>query len=336
MIRILPLLGMAGFSLTTGASAQTVDHIRQAGYLACGTVAAVDDWNGSDQHGNLSALGGEICRAVAIAILGEGAKLQMSVVPAEPEALAALKESGIDLVVGATPSAEASIRYGVGFGLPVFYDTQRFLVYEASGLHRASDLHDRLLCAMNNTPSEERLRDEMTERGIPYGLQAHSEQGEMDAAVAVARCAAGSALESRLAASRADFPANAPPFVFLPERFGLEPVAPAYRYGDQRFGLIVDYTISALIEAEALGITRENVVAAASGREDLRARRLLGADRSVGQALGLAPDWAVKVVAAVGNYGQVFDQSVGKPYRLERGVNALWTKGGLMRPMPMQ
>ncbi len=336
MIRTLSFLFVAMTGFVASASSQTLDHVRQAGYLDCGTVASEDDWNGQDQHGDLSALGGRICRAVAIAIFGEAAQVKISELPAEPEAFAALKEGGIDLAVGVSPSAQAAVTYGVGFGLPVFYDTQRFLVYQSSSVHREADLRDRLICAMNNTPSEQRLRDEMTARGVAYGLQAHSEQGEMDASVAVARCAAGSALESRLAESRAGFPANAPPFVFLPERFGLEPVVPAYRYGDQKFGLIVDYTISALIEAEALGITKANVAAAAKDRQDLRARRLLGGDVSVSQSLGLSPDWVVKVIAVVGNYGEIFDQSVGRSYRLERGYNALWTEGGLMRPLPMQ
>jgi general L-amino acid transport system substrate-binding protein len=313
------------------AAAQTLDAVRGAGHLACGTVAAEDDWNDRDQHGDLSALGTEICRAVAIAIFGERAQVELLRYPAEPEAFAAVQSGQADLVVGVSPGAEAAVQYGVAFGPPVFYDTQRFMVLEASGLRKVADLQDKLICALNNTMSERMLRDEMTARGIAYGLQAHSEQGEMDASVAVARCNAGSALESRLAESRADFPANAPEFVFLPERFGLEPVVPAYRYGDQKFGLIVDATIDALIEAEALGITRDNVQAARA-RSDVRARRLLGGDRTVGQALGLAPDWAATVIATTGNYGEIFERTVARPYRLERGVNALWTEGGLIHP----
>ena len=112
-------------------------------------------------------------------------------------------------------------------------------------------------------------------------------------------------------------------------------MVPAWRYGDQRFGLIVRYTIGALIEAEALGVTRANVEQARA-RTDMRAQHLLGGDRSVAQALGLHPDWAVRVIAAEGNYGEIFDRTVGKRYRLERGLNALWTAGGLMHPIPMQ
>ena len=98
---------------------------------------------------------------------------------------------------------------------------------------------------------------------------------------------------------------------------------------------MVGATINALVEAESLGITQANVADAAK-RDDMRAERLLGQDFAVGQALGLEHDWAAKVIAATGNYGEIFERTTGKPFRLERGVNALWTDGGLMRPMPMQ
>lgn len=309
--------------------------IKQAGHLRCATVGSEDDWNGQDQHGDLSALGAAVCRAVAAAILGDAGKAEIVEMPAEPEALAALRSGSVDLALGISPSAETAVQWGVGFGPAIFYDSQRFMVPQSSHMTSVADLRDQLICAMNNTPAERTLRDEMTARNIPYGLQAHSEQGEMDASVGVARCAADAALESRLATSRADFPAKAPPFTFLPERLGLSPVVPAYRYGDQRFGLIVDYTVHALVEAEALGITQANVEAARA-RTDMRAQRLLGGDRSVAQALGLAPDWAVHVIAAAGNYGEIFDRTLGKTYRLDRGLNALWTSGGLMHPAPLQ
>ena len=312
-----------------------IPAIHGAGRLVCGSVQPIDDWDGRGEHGDLSSLGSAFCEAVAVAVLGAKAPVEILRFPAEAQALDALKVGKVHLVVGLSPSTEAAMQYGVAFGRPVFYDTQRFLVPAAAKFKGVGDLKGNLICAMNNTPSEQRLRDYMTERKTVYGLQAHSEQGEMDASVAVAHCAAGSALESRLAESRADFPANAPEFVFLPERFGLEPVVPGYRAGDQRFALLVDMTLSALIEAEALGVTKANVNEARN-RSDLEARRLLGADRSVGQALGLPADWAIPVLAAVGNYGELYQRTVGKNYHLERGPNALWSGGGLMSPSPMQ
>ena len=322
-------------SLAGAAQAQTLVAVRAAHHLDCGTVQSADDWNGEDVHGNLSELGADICRAVAVAILGDADGLVIHVFPAEPEALDALKAGTIQLAVGISPSATIATQYGVAFGPPVFFDSQRIMLSRQSGIIELSGLRDQLICALDMTPPERTLRDEMTARHIPYALMSHSEQGEMDAAVAVRRCTAGTAMETRLAQSRANFHALVSDFVFLPERIALSPVVPAYRYGDQTFGLIVDWTISALIEAEALGITHDTVAEAAK-REDMRTEQLLGHDFATAQAFGLPHDWAAKVIAATGNYGEIFQRTTGRPYHLDRGLNALWTQGGLMVPMPMK
>ncbi len=209
------------------------------------------------------------------------------------------------------------------------------MVSKLSGIKDLADLRDKLICAIDMSPPERTLHDEMGAKGIPYGLMSHSEQGEMDAAVAVRRCEAGAAMESRLVHSRANFHARTSDFVFLPERFGLNPIVPAYRYGDQKFGLVVDWAVSALIEAEALGISQANVASAAQ-RDDMRVEQLLGRDFATAQALGLPHDWAANVIAATGNYGEIFQRTTGGPYQLDRGLNALWTEGGLMRPLPMR
>jgi general L-amino acid transport system substrate-binding protein len=336
MLRLLLGLFATGvMALTSVVHAQTLESIRAAHHMECGTVMGVDDWNGEDVHGNLSALEGEVCRAVAVAIFGDAGALTIQAFPAEPEALNALKAGAIQLAIGISPSASTAMHFGVGFGPPVFYDSQRLLVSKLTGIKDLTGLRDKLICALDMSPTERVLRDEMTARGIPYGLMAHSEQGEMDAAVAVRHCDAGTGMESRLAQSRANFHALTSDFVFLPERFGLSPIVPAYRYGDQKLGLLIDWTVGALIEAEALGITQGNV-AAASERQDMRAEQLLGHDFATAQAFGLAHDWAAKVIAATGNYGEIFQRTTGGPYHLDRGLNALWTEGGLMRPLPMR
>ena len=164
---------------------------------------------------------------------------------------------------------------------------------------------------------------------------AHSEQGELDAAVAVRRCARepgwNPASRSRAPISmRARATSSSCPKGWL-----LLPSFPPIPTRIPPFGRIVDWTICALIEAEALGITKDNV-AEAGKREDMRADQLLGHDFATAQALGLAHDWAAKVIAATGNYGEIFERTTGEPYHLERGLNALWTQGGLMAPMPMR
>ena len=259
MFRWLARLLVLGFlPLAAVADAQTLASIKASRHLDCGTVQNADDWNGQDIHGDLSALGGEICRAVAVAILGNSEGLSIHTYPAEPEALAALKAGEIQLAVGISPSATVATQFEVGFGPPVFYDSQRILVAKQSGIADLPGLRDQVICALDMSAPERTLRDELTARNISYALQSHSEQGELDAAVAVRRCA-GTGMESRLAQSRANFHARTSDFVFLPERLALAPVVPAYPDKDRAFGRIVDWTISALIEAEALDITKDNV-----------------------------------------------------------------------------
>jgi general L-amino acid transport system substrate-binding protein len=328
-------LGLLSLTCPAQAQAQTLAAVQASHHFDCGTVQSVDDWNGEDIHGDLSALGGEICRAVAIAIQGDADGLAVQAFPAEPEALAALKAGKIHFAIGISPSATVAVQYGVGFGPPVYFDSQRVMVAKESGIADLRGLRDKLICALDMSLPERTLRDELTQRQIPYGLQAHSEQGEMDAAAAVRRCAAATGMETRLVQSRANFHARTSDFVLLPETLTLNPIVPAYRYGDQAFGLIVDWTVHALIEAEALGITQDNVAEAAK-REDMRAAQLLGHDFATAQALGLAHDWAAKVIVATGNYGEIFERTTGRPYHLDRGLNALWTNRGLMASWPMK
>ena len=313
--------------------APILDVVRAAKRLTCGVVKPVDDWDLSNLHGDLSDLGADICRAVTIAVLGSTDGMILRRFPGELEALAALKAGQIALATTISPDTTVATQFGVAFGPPVYYDTQRFLVHRTA-IKTLADLKNRLVCVIKLSDPERTLHDELSARGIPYGMIEETEQGEMDAAIAVSHCA-GTGLESRLAQSRQEFHARIADFGFLPERFGLAPVVPAYHYGDQKFDLIVKWTIYALIEAEALGITQANV-ADATKRQDMRAVRLLGGDPATAQALGLAPDWAAKVIAGVGNYGEIFAHTVGDPYQLDRGLNRLWTEGGLMRPLPMQ
>ena len=331
---IVPLV-VAVAALFDPAHAREVDDIRRSGHLDCGTVQNADDWDGASIHGDLSAFEGEICRAVAVAILGDSGRLNLRPFPAENEGLRALQAKEVPLVVGLSPAASTAVHFGVAFGKPVFYDSQRILVSRLSGITQLAGLRDQLICALDMSPPERTLHDEMAKQGVPFALMTHSEQGEMDAAIAVRHCAAGAGTETRLAQSRANFHALTSEFVFLPNRLAMNPIAPAYRYGDQTFGLIVDWTVNALIEAEALGITQSNISQLAR-RDDMRAEQISGRDFATAQALGLPHDWAVKIIAATGNYGEIFQRTVGRPYHVERGLNALWTDGGLMYSPPMQ
>ncbi|MFY9641835.1 MAG: hypothetical protein WAK07_13195 [Rhodomicrobium sp.] len=194
MSRLLLSLFAGLLVLASVAHAQTLDSIRAAHRMECGTVLSAGDWNAEEVHGNLSALEAEVCRAVAVAIFGNPDSLTIQVFPAELEALNALKAGTVHLVVGISPSALIATHFGVGFGPPVFYDSQRILVSKLNGITELAGLRDKLICAFDMSPPEQMLHDEMTARGIPYAGMSHSEQGEMDAAIAVRRCDAGTGM----------------------------------------------------------------------------------------------------------------------------------------------
>jgi general L-amino acid transport system substrate-binding protein len=316
------------------SSSGTLAAIRANGRLDCAVVAPLEDWNGVDIHGDLSAFESEICRGLAAAVLGDADKVAIHAFPGEPETVLALRAGQVQVAIGLSPSTGVAVAHGVAFGRPVFFDTVRLLTHKDSGVHDAAGLKDRLVCAMDLSFAEVTVQDEMRARGIPLMLQSHSEQGENDAAVAVQRCTAGAGMESRLATSRAKFHGFTPNFVFLPERWGLSPMVVATRNDDPMWSLAVDDTIDALIEAESLGVTQANV-AQADAREDLGARELTGRDIAISRAFGLPRDWAVRAVGAVGNYGEIFDRTIAQPYHLDRGLNALWSAGGLMAPNPL-
>ncbi len=311
-----------------------LEAIRASGRLDCAVVAPQEDWNGVDIHGDLSGFEAEICRGLGAAILGDADKAAIQAFPGEPEAVAALRSGQVQVAVGLSPSTGVAVAQGVAFGRPIFFDTVRLLTHKDSGIHDAQGLKHRLVCAMDLSFAETTVQNEMRARGIPLSLQSHSEQGENDAAVAVRRCAAGAGMESRLASSRAHFKGFTPNFVFLPERWGLSPMVVATRSGDPLWPLAVDDVIDALVAAESLGVTQANV-AQAGTREDIGARELTGRDVAIPRAFGLPPDWAVRAVATVGNYGEIFDRTIAEPYHLDRGLNALWSFGGLMAPNPL-
>jgi general L-amino acid transport system substrate-binding protein len=330
----MAVLGLAAPAARAGA---TLDRVRGAATFICGVVAEIQEYNKDDLHGGLDALGLEICKAVAVAALGDAAHMQPVTFPVEHEALLALQKGEIDLLVGVTPSASGVWAYGVQFGPPVFYDAQGVMVHREAGIHTLADLAGRQVCFIDGTDTQTALDAALRGRGIAYSPYPFQEEGEMDAAVAVGHCDSVSADLSRLAEKRSNFHALAGDFVLLPETLTLDPVAPAYRQGDAQWGAIIDWTVYALVQAEASGVTRANV-ATMHDSADPAVQRLLGVDFAAARALGLSHDWAARVIAAVGNYGEIYQRTAGQdsPLRLPRGLNALWTSGGLMHPLPVR
>ena len=313
-------------------AASTFQSVRAAGELRCGVVVSREDWNKDDLHGDLSALGAEICKAVGIAALGERARIELTRFNTEAEAEQSVGESRVDLVVGVTPTASAAWRWHVAFGPPVFYDGLGILIRSDVPGTTLGDLAGRKICVIDGTDNDRVLQARASTFAAKLRVATWQEEGEMDDAIATHWCDAVGAYVSRLLPLRQQYRqlVNAR---ILPGLLTLAPVVPAYRRDDAQWGLLVDWTIYALIQAEESGVTRANV-APQKASEDPVVQRLLGIDWITSQALGLPnKDWAATVISAVGNYGEIYQRTIGASYQLPRGVNALWRDGGLMHAL---
>jgi general L-amino acid transport system substrate-binding protein len=320
------------------AGSTTLDSVRAAGALRCGVVVTPEDWNKTDLHGPLAPLGLEICKAVAVAALGIQARVDVTAYPSELEAEEGLSKGPVDLAVGVSPDATAMWHWRIGFGPPFFYDGQGFLLRHDAAVASLAGLAGMGVCVVEGTDNEKILLARTVARGIAIVPMPFQEEGEMDDGLAVRHCDAISADISRLAQIKATYPKQLGADRILTETLTLAPVAPAYRQGDPQWSMIVDWTIYALIQAEASGVTQANV-AAERASEDPVIQRLLGVDWATSRALGLAAhDWAAQVIGVVGNYGEIYDRTVGShsALQLPRGLNALWLNGGLMHPLPVQ
>lgn len=332
---VLGLVAHVGAQTPSIAADTTLKRIQAAGALRCGVVVAREDWNKVDLHGDLSSLYTEICKAVGIATLGTRAKIDITTFNTELEAEQGLNQSRVELVVGVTPSASAASRWQISFGPPVFYDGLALLVWPSVPATHMADLAGRKICVIDDTENDHIL-EAYANAGTPkMRVATWQEESEMDDGMATHWCDAVGAYVTHLVPLRKQYRelVNAR---ILPDLLTVAPVTPAYRRDDPQWALIVDWTIHALVQAEASGVTKANVASQKTSEFPV-VQRLLGLDWVTSQALGLPnKDWAATVISAVGNYGEIYERTVGVPDKLPRGVNALWRDGGLMHALPIQ
>ncbi len=303
--------------------------------LRCGVITEPLDWNKTDLHGSLAPLEVEICRAIAVARDGSAAHVEIRQYSTEDEGVAAVHAGQLDVAAGITPDFTRSQSQSVRTSLPIFQDAQGFMVHRTEGVHGVADIARRKLCYIEDTDNDAAVLSYLAARGVrpvPFGFQ---EEGEMDAAIMDRHCQVVSAYLSKLAEARATFHDHKD-YVFLPDLLSVAPVGVASDAGNLRLAGIVDATISVLLEAEFLGVTRASAPTLAHS-EDPRMQRLTGEDYATAAALGLPHDWTRRVLEAVGNYGEVYDRTVGPGTELDlpRGLNALWDRGGVLVPLPL-
>lgn len=340
---ILPLLLAATilFGRSTHASTPsgpTLDRVHAAGTLRCGLVGDEDDYSEADRHGDLTALGADVCRALAAEILGDAGRARFLTLRDEPDGLAAVRDGKIDVLFGATPNPVIGGLDHATFGPPIFFDGQGFLVSNRSGIKAVPDLAGRHVCFINASPPEQLLTDELEPRlKTPESNFPFSERGEMEVALLDGHCDAVTGDISWMANIRAGFRERRQDFSILSGTISTDPFSPAYRDDDRQWGSVVDWTVWVLLQAEAHGVTRADVAAMRTSPDPV-ARRIAGATPWIASSLGLTDDAFAHAIAAVGNYGEIFDRDVGQhsALQLPRGRNRLSEQGGLMWALPIE
>jgi general L-amino acid transport system substrate-binding protein len=317
---------------------ETLDAVKSRGELRCGVSEGIDGFSFKDATGRWRGLDADFCRAVAAAALGNPEKVEFVPLRASTR-FPALQAKRIDLLLRNTAwtlGREALLK--VMFVGVLFHDSQGFMVPQGSRAKAVSDLAGETVCVEKGTTNEQNLSDYFAARGASIKpLAIDSEAGTVQAFYA-GRCAALTMDLSLLAISRLRGPAGVQGYVILPEHISREPLGPAVRRDDDDWFLLVRWVLHVLVATEQSGMTRDNVVARVKGSRDPAVRRISGADPRIGKALGARPDWAMQAVLAVGNYGEMYERNLGagSALKLERGLNNLWTKGGIMYAPPLR
>ena len=337
-----PLL--AGVLVLCGAAhaadgASTLARVRAAGVLRCGVDAEEAEYSTTDDHGNRAAFDADLCRAVAIAVLGANARIATASFPDDAAAMAALAGGDVDLVPTLTDDFTHAVGTRIAFTRPVLWDGVGFLVQSASPVTRARQLSGRKICFLAETSVEESARAWFKSGRLSFVPFPFQEEGEMQAAFATGNCGALTGDRTRLAQTREAMGTHDKGARLLPETISNDPLAAAVRDEDWQWVAIVNWVMEALVAAEESGVTQANarLLAAGSAHDaDPLRRFLLGGSHEIGSALALDDGWVARVIEATGNYGEIYERDLGggSAMKLPRGDNRLVRDGGRMVALP--
>lgn len=322
---------------TTAAFADTLEDVKAKGYVQCGVTGGVAGFSAPDENNNWSGLEVDYCRAIAAAIFDDPDAVRYTPLTST-ERFAALSSGEIDVLSRTTTwTMSRDTQLGINFAGVMFYDGQGFMVHKDSGITSALDLSGAAVCIESGTTTELNAADYFSANNMEYNPIVFVDQDEVFAAYLDGRCDVYTTDSSALAAERATKTSNPADHVILPEIISKEPLGPSVRQGDDTWFNIARWVYFALLDAEELGVTKVNVDEML-GSDNPSIKRLLGVEGDFGTPLGLDKDWAYRIIKHLGNYGEMYEAHVGPntPIGLERGINALWTDGGIQYAPPIR
>ncbi len=327
---------IAAFAFVATATAGTLDDVQKRGVLRCVVSTGIAGFAYPDANGVWKGFDIDFCRATAAAVLGDSGKIKA--VTSTGKTRFTLLNSGEGDVLWRNTTITFSRDVGVKlrFHGVNYYDGQGFLVKKSLGIKSATELDGASICIQTGTTTELNLADYFHSNGMKYEAVTIETNDEARQNYISGRCDVYTTDASGLAATRSTFsdPEN---HVVLPEIISKEPLGPATRQGDDQWSDIITWVLNATLTAEEKGVTSANVDAMKNSK-DPEILRLLGVEGSQGEELGLSKDWAYNIIKTVGNYGEIFERNIGvnTPIGLERGLNDLWTRGGLQYSPPFR
>ncbi len=336
--QILPVLAgiaLAFAGLGSSASAGTLDDIKAKGFLQCGVNTGLPGFGNPDASGNWNGLDIDYCRAIAAAVFGDAAKVKFTPLDAK-ERFTALQSGEVDVLIrNTTLTMTRDTSLGFIFAGVNYYDGQGVMVKKGLGVGSVKNLDGASICLQSGTDTEFNLADYFKHNGLTYNPVVFEKLPDALAAFDGGRCDAYTTDASGLYANRLQLK-NPDENIVLPEIISREPLGPVVRQDDVQWFSVVKWTHYALLNAEQYGVTQANVDEMLAS-DNPAIKRLLGVEGDFGKALGLSKDWAYVAIKALGNYGEIFERNVGKDSRLkiDRGVNRLWTDGGIQYGMPI-
>jgi len=339
-MKALPAVMTTALVLLTAAGAAqaggTLDAVKKKGFIQCGVSDGLPGFSSVDDKGNFKGIDVDVCRAVAAALFGDATKVKFTPLTAK-ERFTALQSGEIDVLSrNTTWTLNRDTAQGFNFTAITYYDGQGFLVNKKLGVKSAKELDGATVCIQAGTTTELNLSDHFRANKMKYTPVTYDKSDESAKALESGRCDVLTSDQSQLYAQRVKL-SKPDDFVVLPEVISKEPLAPLVRHGDDEWFDLVKWSQFALVNAEDLGINSKNVdEMKKSTNPDVK--RFLGVEGDKGKDLGLSNEWAYNIVKQVGNYGEVFERNIGQdsPLKIMRGLNALWSKGGLQYAPPIR
>ncbi len=340
-VSVATAAALAAVLTSTGAMAgKDLDAVKARGALICGVPTGTAGFALADSQGKWVGLDVDVCRAVAAAIFGDADKVKYQALTAQ-QRFTALQSGEVDILSNNTTiTLTRDTALGLDFTAVTYYDGQGFMVNKKLGVKSAKELNGATVCVAPGTTTELNLADYFRATKMSFKPVVIEKVDDIRAAFFSGRCDVYTTDASGLYATRAanvPAPAKIEDFIILPEIISKEPLAPAVRHGDNQFADIVRWTQYAMVEAEEYGINSKNVDEMLKS-DNPSIKRILGVTPGMGKALGVDEKWVYNIVKQVGNYGESFDRNVGagSPLKIERGLNKLWTQGGLQYAPPIR